>query len=114
MVIGRINSGSEDHVDIYGVFPLPETNSYTETETDECTDISGKMGTVPNGIGLWTCIGLGICSVETVLHITIEAISIGLCLGLSIGIGLGQWKCNGNAPLSLSVLYRFPGYLKMG
>ena len=76
----------------YGVFPLPETDSYIETETDECTDISGKMGTVPNGIGLCTCIGLGIGSVETVLFITIEAISIYLCLGLGIGIGLGQWK----------------------
>ena len=76
----------------YGVFPLPETDSYTETETDECTDIGGKMGTVPNGISLCTCIGLGIGSVETVLHITIVAISIGLGLSLGIGIGLGQWK----------------------
>ena len=74
------------------MFPLPETDSYTETKTDECTDIGGKMGAVPNGIGLCTCIGLGIGSVETVLHITIEAINIGLCLGLGIGIGLGQWK----------------------
>ena len=68
-----------------GVFPLPETDSYTETETDECTDIGGKMGTVPKGIGLCTCIGLRIGSVETVLYITIEAISICLCLGLGIG-----------------------------
>ena len=71
-----------------GAFPLLDSDS----ETDECTDIGGKMGTVPIGIGLCTYKGLGVGSVETVLHITIETISIGLGLGLCIGIGLGQWK----------------------
>ena len=47
-----------------------------------------KMGTVAIGIGIGTCIGLRIGSVETVLHITIEANSI----GIGIGIGVGQWK----------------------
>ena len=51
-----------------------------------------QMGTVPNGISLCTHIGLGVGSVETVLHITIEAIDIGLGLCPGIGIGLGQWK----------------------
>ena len=50
------------------------------------------MGTVPIGIGLGTCISLGIGSVETVLHITIGSISIGISLGIGLCIGLGQWK----------------------
>ena len=50
------------------------------------TDIGAKMGTVPIGIG--RCIGIGLGSAETLLHITIEPIFI--CIG--IGIGVGQWK----------------------
>ena len=48
------------------------------------TNISVKLGTVP------ICIrtGIGIGSVETVLHIIILAIWI----GIKIGIGVGQWK----------------------
>ena len=44
------------------------------------------MGTVAIGIG----IGLG--SVETVLHIFIEPNFIGIRIGVSVGIGVGQWK----------------------
>ena len=40
------------------------------------TDVGAKMGTVPIGIGIGACIGIGVGSVETVLHITIEANSI--------------------------------------
>ena len=50
------------------------------------------MGTVAIGIGIRTCIGLGVGSVETVLHITIKAICIGVGLRIGIGIGVGQWK----------------------
>ena len=46
------------------------------------------MGTVPIGIRIGACIGIGVGSVETVLHITFEANSI----GIGIGIGVGQWK----------------------
>ena len=42
------------------------------------------MGTVAIGIGIRTCIGLRIGSVETLLHIII--------ITISIGIGIGQWK----------------------
>ena len=48
-----------------------------------------KMGTVAFGIGIGTCIGLGVGSVETVLHITIKAICIGFGLGVSLGVALG-------------------------
>ena len=48
------------------------------------------MGTVPTGIGIGRCIGIGLGSVETLLHITIEPIFI--CIGIGIGIGVGQWK----------------------
>ena len=50
------------------------------------------MGTVAIGIRIGTCIGLGVGSVETLLHITIKAIFIGVGLGVSLGIGVGQWK----------------------
>ena len=50
------------------------------------------MGTVAIGIGIRTCIGLGVGSVETLLHITIKAIFIGVSLGVGLGIGVGQWK----------------------
>ena len=40
------------------------------------TDISAKMGTVAIGIGISTCIGIGIGSLETLLHIIIIAIFI--------------------------------------
>ena len=53
-----------------------------------CTDIGGKMGTAAIGIRIGTCIGLGIGSVETLLHITIKAI----CIGVGLGIGVRQWK----------------------
>ena len=45
------------------------------------TDGGAKMGTVPIGIGIGACIGIGVGSVETVLHITIEANSIGIGIG---------------------------------
>ena len=97
-----------------GAFPLPDSDSYSDYCTDsdsmqKCstgtnsdgdsyaksqwklvkfhlivTDIGTKMGTVAMGIG--TCIGIGIGSLETFLHIIIIAIFIG------IGIGVGQWK----------------------
>ena len=51
-----------------------------------------KMGTVAIGIGIGTCISLGVGSVETVLHITIKANSIGVSLGVGLEIGVGQWK----------------------
>ena len=52
------------------------------------------MGTVPIGIGIRRCIGIGLGSVETLLHITIEPIFIFICIGIGIGIGIGvgQWK----------------------
>ena len=50
------------------------------------------MGTVAIGIGIGTCIGLRVGSVETVLHITIKPNSIGVGLGVGVGIGVGQWK----------------------
>ena len=46
------------------------------------------MGTVAIGIRIGTCIGLGVGSVETLLHITIKAVFI----GVGLGIGVGQWK----------------------
>ena len=52
------------------------------------TDICAKMGTVAIGIGIGTCIGIRIGSLETLLHIIIIAIFI----GIGIGIGVGQWK----------------------
>ena len=48
------------------------------------------MGTVAIGIGIGTCIGIRIGSLETLLHIIIIAIFIGI--GIGIGIGVGQWK----------------------
>ena len=60
---------------LYGAFPLPDSDSETDT----------------NGYSTHWHRSLYIHrSVETVPHITIEA--IGICLGLCIGIGLGQWK----------------------
>ena len=56
------------------------------------TDIGAKMGTEAIGIRIGTCIGLGIGSVKTVLHITIVAICITVRVGIGIGIGIGQWK----------------------
>ena len=56
-----------------GVFTLPETETSTETE---------KIGTVPNGIRL----GLGLCPVWTSSYNIMQAIFIGL------GLGLGQCK----------------------
>ena len=52
------------------------------------TNIGAKMGTVAIGIRIGTCIGIGIGSLETLLHIIIIAIFI----GIRIGIGVGQWK----------------------
>ena len=48
------------------------------------------MGTVAIGIRIGTCVGIGIGSLETFLHIIIIAIFIGI--GIGIGIGVGQWK----------------------
>ena len=48
------------------------------------------MGTVATGIGIGIGISLG--SVETVLHIFIEANFIGIRIGVGIGIVVGQWK----------------------
>ena len=50
------------------------------------------MGTVPIGIGIGRCIGIGLGSVETLLRITIEPIFICIGIGIGIGIGVGQWK----------------------
>ena len=50
------------------------------------------MGTVAIGIRIGTCIGLRAGSVETLLHITIKAIFIRVGLGVSLRIGVGQWK----------------------
>ena len=50
------------------------------------------MGTVASGIGIGTCIGIRIGSLETLLHIVIIAIFIGIRIGIGIGIGVGQWK----------------------
>ena len=47
-----------------------------------------KMETVAIGMGIGTCIGPGVGSVETVLHITIKAI----CIGVGLRIRVGQWK----------------------
>ena len=48
------------------------------------------MGTITIGIGIGIGISLG--SVETVLHIFIEANFIGIRIGVGIGIGVEQWK----------------------
>ena len=50
------------------------------------------MGTVAIGIGIGTCIGIGVSSVETLLHITFKAIFIRVGLGVGLGIRVGQWK----------------------
>ena len=50
------------------------------------------MGTVAIGIGIRTCIGTRVGSVETLLHITIKVIFIGVGLRVGLGIGVGQWK----------------------
>ena len=52
------------------------------------TDIDAKLGTVAIGIRMGITIGIGVGSVETVLHIIIESNFI----GISVGIGFGQWK----------------------
>ena len=56
------------------------------------TDIDTKMGTVAIGMRISTCIGIGIGSLETLLHIIIIAIFIGIRIGIGIEIGVGQWK----------------------
>ena len=63
-----------------------------------------KMGTVAIGIRIGTCIGLGVGSVETVLHISIKAICIRVGLGVSLRIGVGQWKHTINHPAGTSVI----------
>ena len=80
------------------------TGTYSDDDTDaklQCksiknyiigSDISAKLGIVAICIGISTCIGLGVVSVETVLHIIIIAISIRVGVGLSLGVGRGQWK----------------------
>ena len=50
------------------------------------------MGTVAIGIGIGIGIGISLGSVETVLHIFIEANFIGIGIGVGIGIEVGQWK----------------------
>ena len=88
--------------------PMQIQKGYTETDSDGDsyaksqwklakfhlvgTDISAKMGTVASGIGISTCIGIRIGSLETLLHIIIIAIFIGIRIGIGIGIGVGQWK----------------------
>ena len=85
----------------YGAFPLPDSDSYSDSYTDFYemnkgstgtnsdgdsygqllwkllkfhligTNISAKFGTVAIGIGIGITIGIGVGSVETVLHIII-------------------------------------------
>ena len=57
------------------------------------------MDTVAIGIGIG--IGIILDSVETVLHIFIEANFIGIRIGVSIGIGVGHWKHTINTLLIL-------------
>ena len=64
-------------MDLYGAFPLPDS--------DSDTDANGYCTHWHRSLYMHR-------SVETVLHITIEAIDICLGLGPGIGIGLGQWK----------------------
>ena len=59
------------------------------------------MGTVPIGIR----IGLG--SVETLLHITIEPIFICIGIGIGKGIGVGQWK---HTIIPARLFHQFPSY----
>ena len=54
------------------------------------TNISVKLGTVS------ICIGIGIGSMETVLHIIIEPNFIGIRIRISVGIWAGQ--CKPSAP----------------
>ena len=56
------------------------------------TDISVKLGTVPICIGIRITIGIGLGSIETVLHIIIEPNFIGIGIGVGAGIGVGQCK----------------------
>ena len=58
------------------------------------------MGTVATGIGI--DIGISLGSVETVLHIFIEANFIGIGIGVSVGIG-------GNTPLRTITYYNTLG-----
>ena len=97
-----------------GAFPLSDSDSFTDsyemnkgsTGTDSdgnsygqllwkllafhliSTDIGAKLGTVAIGIRKGITIGIGVGSVETVLHITIIAI----CIRVGLGVGIGQWK----------------------
>ena len=93
-----------------GVFTLPNTNSYTYSykmwkdnivANTKFTmkissipiigiDIGTKLGAVAIGIG--SCIGVGVGAVETVLHIIIETILIGVGISIGIGIVVGQCK----------------------
>ena len=81
---GTDSDGHSDG-DSYGQFPWKLLKFHLIS-----TDIGAKMGTVPIGIGIRRCIRIGLGSVETLLHITIEPIFI--CIGIGIGIGVGQWK----------------------
>ena len=69
-----------------GVFTLRDFDSYTEADTDSCSEIGIKMGTEPTYLNL----GLGLGSVETLLNIIIKPNS--LCLGIGLRINVLQCK----------------------